>query len=182
MNLTELKVARSRHGIKAKEIADALGKTVDSYIKRENGNVGITLSDIIVITKVMDLSLSEFVAIFFNGTLPFLQDDREDYDFKQYAYPLKEARKRAGITEEEAAEKLQLPTSAYKQREKGKVLVSPVECAVLSKMYGLTLTEFNDIFFRSCLPFRKADLISFVYIIPQKAGVINAEKRDEMCG
>ncbi len=182
MNLTELKVARIRHGVKAKVIADALGKTVDSYMKREYGSVGITLSDMVALTKVMDLSLSEFITIFFSGDLPFLQDEREDYDFRQFVYPLVEARKRAGVTEEEAAQKLQLPVSAYRQRERGRVLVSPVECAILSKMYGLTLNEFNDVFFRSCLPFRKADLLDLTHIIPQKAGGINAEKRDEMCG
>ena len=43
MNLTELKVARIRRGVKAQVVADAIGKTVDSYIKRENGNVRVTL-------------------------------------------------------------------------------------------------------------------------------------------
>ena len=68
MNLTELKVARIRRGIKAQTIANALDKTVDSYIKRENGNVGITISDAFIITNVLHLSLTEFVTIFLTGT------------------------------------------------------------------------------------------------------------------
>lgn len=180
MNLTELKVARIRRGMKAKDLAKALDKSLDSYMKRESGSVSVTLSDIAALTKAMDLSLSEFVAIFFNGNLPFLQDNREDYDFRQHIYPIQEARKRAGLTEEQVAERLRLPVSAYRQREKGRVLVSPVESAMLSKLFGLTLNEFNDVFFRSCLPFRNSDLSDFTHIIPQKAGVINAKKRDEV--
>ena len=34
MNLTELRVARIRRGVKAQELADAIDRTVDSYIKR----------------------------------------------------------------------------------------------------------------------------------------------------
>jgi len=179
MNLTELKVARIRRGVKAQEIADALDKTVDSYIKRENGNVRITLSDAFTITKVLQLSLVEFVTIFFDGDLPFCKDNEENYNFRQFAYPLREARKRAGYTEEQVADKLNVPVSAYRQREKGKVLISLTECAVLSKMFNLSLDEFNDIFFRMNLPFRKDDLKPYTNIIPRNAGEINAKESYE---
>lgn len=181
MNLTELKVARIRRGVKAQEIANALDKTVDSYIKRENGNVRLTLSDVFTITNVLHLSLTEFVTIFFDGDLPFCKDSEEDYNFRQYAYPLREARKRAGCTEEKAAAALNLPLSAYRQREKGKVLISLTECATLSKMYGLSLDEFNDIFFRLNLPFRKSDLEPYTNIIPRSEGGINAKESYESC-
>lgn len=175
MNLTELKVARIRRGVKAQEIADALDKTVDSYIKRENGNVRITLSDAFIITNVLHLSLSEFVLIFFDGDLPFCKDSEENYNYRQYAFPLKEARKKAGYTEEAVAQVLRIPVSAYRQREKGKVLITLTECAILSKMFRLSLYEFNDIFFRNNLPFRKDDLEPYTNIIPRKSGEINAE-------
>lgn len=55
MNLTELRVARIRRGVKAQELADAIDRTVDSYIKRENGNVRVTLSDALIITQVLSL-------------------------------------------------------------------------------------------------------------------------------
>lgn len=181
MNLTELKVARIRRGVKAQVIADALGKTVDSYIKRENGNVRLTLSDVFTITNVLHLTLAEFVTIFFDGDLPFCKESEENYKFRQYAYPLMEARKRAGCTEAEAAEALKLPVSAYRQREKGKVLISLTECATLSKMYGLSLEEFNDIFFRLNLPFRKSDLEPYTNIIPKSEGEINAKESYESC-
>lgn len=179
MNLTELKVARIRRNIKAQVIADALDKTVDSYIKRENGNVRITLSDAFTITNVLQLSLSEFVTIFFDGDLPFCKESEENYNYRQYAYPLKEARKRAGCTEEQVAAKLNIPVSAYRQREKGKVLITLTECAVLSKMFNLSLFEFNEIFFRSNLPFRKEDLEPYTNIIPRNAGEINAKESYE---
>lgn len=181
MNLTELKVARIRRGIKAQTIANALDKTVDSYIKRENGNVGITISDAFIITNVLHLSLEEFVTIFFDGDLPFCQESDSNYNFRQFAFPLQEARKRAGYTEAQAAETLNLPISAYRQRERGKVLISLNECAVLSKMYGLSLDEFNDIFFRMNLPFRKTDLQPYTNILARSEGEINAKESYESC-
>lgn len=181
MNLTELKIARIRHKVKAKDIAAALDKTLDSYMKRESGDVGISRSDVVAITKAMGLSPSEFITIFFSGKLPFLQDSRDSFDYSSYIYPLVEARKRAGVTEEKAAETLRLPIAAYRRREKGQTVVSPVECAVLSRLFRLDYDEFNEIFFRSCLPFCKADFLDLTDSIPQKAGGINAEKRDEVC-
>ena len=80
MNLTELRVARIRRGVKAQELADAIDRTVDSYIKRENGNVRVTLSDAFTITQVLQLSLEEFVVIFFDGVLPFSKDNNEHYN------------------------------------------------------------------------------------------------------
>lgn len=94
MNLTELRVARIRRGVKAQELADAIDRTVDSYIKRENGNVRVTLSDAFTITQVLQLSLEEFVVIFFDGDLPFSKDNNENYNFRQFPFPLKKAREK----------------------------------------------------------------------------------------
>ena len=87
MNLTELRVARIRRGVKAQELADAIDRTVDSYIKRENGNVRVTLSDALIITQVLSLSLEEFIAIFFDGDLPFSKDGDENYNFPSGSVP-----------------------------------------------------------------------------------------------
>lgn len=181
MNLTELKVARIRRNIKARTIADALGKTIDSYIKRENGNVRITLSDALTITQVLQLSLKEFVDIFFSSDLPFSKETEENYSFGKMLFPLKEARKRSGLTEEEVADALDIPCGAYREREKGKVQITLAECSVLSKLFNLSLFEFNDIFFRGILPFRKSDLLSYTNILPQKEGEINAKESYESC-
>lgn len=175
MNLTELRVARIRRGVKAQELADAIDRTVDSYIKRENGNVRVTLSDAFTITQVLQLSLEEFVVIFFDGDLPFSKDSEENYNFRQFPFPLKKARERIGYSEEEVAVKLGIPVSGYKDREKGRVPVTLVECAQLSKLFELSFDEFNDIFFRSALPFRKEDSLPYNHIIPQKVGEINVK-------
>ncbi len=175
MNQTELKVARVRRGVKARELADALDRTVGSYINRENGRARVTLSDALIITQVLNLSLAEFDVIFFDGDLPFSKDSDEDYNFRQAAFPLKKARERSGYSEEEVANKLGIPVSGYKDREKGRVPVTLVECAQLTKLFELSFDEFNDIFFRSALPFRKEAPLPYNPIIPQKVGEINAE-------
>ena len=71
MNQTELKVARVRRGVKARELADALDRTVGSYINRENGRARVTLSDALIITQVLNLSLAEFDVIFLTETYLF---------------------------------------------------------------------------------------------------------------
>ena len=53
--------------------------------------------------------------------------------------------------------------------------VTLVECAQLTKLFELSFDEFNDIFFRSALPFRKEAPLPYNPIIPQKVGEINAE-------
>lgn len=175
MNQTELKVARIRRGVKAQELADALDRTIGSYINRENGRARVTLSDTLIITQTLNLSLEEFVVIFFDGDLPFSKDSDENYNFRQTPFPLKKARERAGYSEEEVATKLGIPVSGYKDREKGRVPVTLVECAQLTKLFELSFDEFNDIFFRSALPFRKENSLPYNHIIPQKVGEINAE-------
>ena len=85
------------------------------------------------------------------------------------------ARTQAGLSAEEVANTLGLPVPGYKKREDGRVRITLEQCRTLSKMFGLSMTEFNDVFFRSGLPFGKEDLASFTSIIPQKAREINVE-------
>ena len=91
MNPIELKVARMRRNITGKEAAKALGLTIDGYFKKEHGTAKITLSEAYILTKLYQLTLTEFVNIFFNGDLPFLQDRTDNCNFSDAAYPLKEA-------------------------------------------------------------------------------------------
>jgi len=158
MNPFELKVARMRRKMTGKDLAQALGLTVDGYFKKEYGDASISLNDAYVLTRHLQLTLPEFVNIFFDGNLPFSQDYDENYNFRDAAYPLKEARQRAGYSEEEVAEKLGITIPAYKAREKGRVNPSLEQCYTLSKLYSLSLSEFNDIFFRSGLPFRNSEI------------------------
>lgn len=174
MNPTELKVARLRRKVVGQSAADALGLTTDGYYKKEHGTAQVFLSDAFTLTKLYKLTLWEFVTIFFDGDLPFLQDSDRDCNFGEAAFPLKEARQRAGYTAAAVAAYLGIAESAYLQREKGRVRITLEQCAALSKLFGLSLNEFNDVFFRSQLPFGKEDLISYTHIIPQKVSVINA--------
>lgn len=179
MNHIELKVARMRRQISGREAADALGLSTDGYFKKEHGGAGVTLTDAFTLTKFFQLTLSEFTNIFFNGNLPFLQEERDDYNYREEAFPLKVARMRSGYTEQEIADTLGIPLTAYRHREKGRVRISLEQCYTLSQLYRLSLMEFNDIFFRSELPFRKDEFFSCNNSISQKAGMINAKKSDE---
>ena len=64
MNPIELKVARMRRNITGKEAAKALGLTIDGYFKKEHGTAKITLSEAYILTKLYQLTLTEFVNIF----------------------------------------------------------------------------------------------------------------------
>ncbi len=109
------------------------------------------------------------------ATYLFQKDSEENYNFRQFPFPPQESTGRIGYSEEEVAAKLGIPVSGYKDREKGRVPVTLVECAQLSKLFELSFDEFNDIFFRSALPFRKEDSLPYNHIIPQKVGEINVK-------
>lgn len=179
MNQTELKIARVRRGIKTKTVARAIDKTLDSYCKKENGRVKITLHEAAAITNVLCLTLSEFITIFFDGILPFCKYSENNYNFSRFAYPLRSARARAGISTQRAASALNLTVPLYLAREKGKSQISLNEAGVLSKLYGLSIDEFNDIFFRKNLPFCKVDLDSYNNSIAQNGGEINVKESYE---
>lgn len=175
MNPTELKVARVRRHIAGRNAAKALCLSMDGYYKKEHGEARVTLSDAFTLTKFYGLTLTEFVAIFFDGDLPFLQDSNRNCQFGERAFPLREARLEAGLTVEQVAANLGIGVDCYIKREKGRVRITLEQCAAISKMCGLSLDEFNDVFFRSKLPYRKEDLLDYKPIVPQKGGEVNAE-------
>lgn len=159
MNPVELKIARMRRKVTGKEAAKALGITVDGYFKKEHGNARITLEDAFALTVQFGLTFSEFVNIFFDGDLPFLQDRAESCRYADMAYPLKMARIAAHCTPKDAANALGIPVSAYKSRERGSARITLEQCSALSKLFKLDFDGFNDIFFRSSLPFRNSDFV-----------------------
>lgn len=173
MNPIELKIARMRRKVTGKEAATMLGITIDGYFKKEQGSARITLEDALALTKLLNLSFSEFATIFFDGNLPLLYDGNEDCKYANMAHPLKMARLEARLTELEAAAALGISVSAYKARERGRARISLEQCAKLSALYKMTLADFNTIFFRSLLSYRNSDLISYGSIVTQNGGEIN---------
>lgn len=165
MNLNELKAARVRHGFTGKESADALGLTVDGYFKKEYGAASISLNNAYKLTRLYGLSLEEFVKIFFDGELPFLQTSVRNCDYRTEEYPLRTARLVAKVSEEEAAKAIGVTPEALIDKEKGRLRITLEQCAELSRLYGLSFDEFNEIFFRSCLPFSNDDVIAYNHIM-----------------
>jgi transcriptional regulator with XRE-family HTH domain len=60
------------------------------------------------------------------------------------AQKLKAAREEAGLSQEEVAEKLDLPRPAISQMENGNRKVQALELARLAKLYGKSLSDFAD--------------------------------------
>lgn len=175
MNEFELKVARMRRKVTGKQLAKVLKVTPDGYFKKEQVGTRITILDSLIITKYLKLSMSEFTNIFFDGELPFLEESRRNYDYSDREYPLRDARIDAGWTTKEVADKLCIPENSYIEREKGNVRISLEQCAVLSKMFNLSFNEFNNVFFRSQLPYKQSDDDSYKFILQDKGDEINAE-------
>lgn len=71
MNGLELKLARMRSGFSQKEVADELGKKLDSYSKKERGEVNFFSDEILKLTLMFDLTPEQFNLIFFDNKLPF---------------------------------------------------------------------------------------------------------------
>lgn len=174
MNNTELKVARMRRKITGREAGAILGKTVDGYFKKEHGEARFTPEEAMVLTLHFGLTFTEFIQIFFDGELPFVYAERESCDFRQAAKPLKTARLVAGVSIEDAAAAIGISLAAYKARDNGNVRCTLEQCRTLSKLFGLTFQAFNDIFFRSNLPYRKEDILAYDTIIQRSGGEINA--------
>lgn len=71
MNGLELKLARMRSGFSQQEVADELGKKLDSYSKKERGEVNFFSDEILKLTLMFDLTPEQFNLIFFDNKLPF---------------------------------------------------------------------------------------------------------------
>ena len=73
MNSRLLKAKRVEHGLRQKDLAKALGITEKSMcLKERSAQNKFKASEMIILSKVLELSLSEFNLIFFDGDLPFV--------------------------------------------------------------------------------------------------------------
>ena len=71
MKLQELSFARQRKGLTQEQMAKVIGKSMDSYSKKERGEVKFSPNEIVAVTKELDLSYAQMNEIFFGGNLPF---------------------------------------------------------------------------------------------------------------
>lgn len=71
MDCTELKCARIRRRKSTSEMANAIGKSDSAWNQRERGETAVALEEVAPISRELDLSEDEFIAIFFDGNLPY---------------------------------------------------------------------------------------------------------------
>ena len=74
MNCTELKCARIRHKKSTGEMAQVIGKSDSAWNQRERGETEVSLKEVGLISRELQLTEREFIAIFFDGILPFRKE------------------------------------------------------------------------------------------------------------
>lgn len=77
MNAIELRCARLRHRKSAKEMAQAIGKSVNTYNLKECGQRTVTLTEACVLSNALELSEAEFITVFFDGVVPYRKEDED---------------------------------------------------------------------------------------------------------
>ena len=70
MNSLKLEFARRDKGKSLKDLAAAIGKTVNSYRKKERGDVAFNDEEKVIVARELDLTLEQVSEIFFDGKLP----------------------------------------------------------------------------------------------------------------
>lgn len=73
--------------------------------------------------------------------------DKRDYEIRVDTERLKAARKRAKITQAEAADKLGISMGAYKSKEAGETSFKDSEKLMLFDLFHMTYDEFDEILF-----------------------------------
>lgn len=71
MKASELKGLRVAKKASQMDVAQAIEKSLDSYSKKERGDVMFTLDEAAAIAVFLGMSYEQFDAIFFDGKLPF---------------------------------------------------------------------------------------------------------------
>ena len=79
MNAVELKCARIRRGKTTREMAEVIGNSMAAYNLRERGVCPVTLEDAKRLGPALDLSRDEFFTIFFDGIVPYRNDEVDCY-------------------------------------------------------------------------------------------------------
>ena len=70
MNSLKLEFARRAKGKSPQDLAAAIGKTVNSYQKKERGDVAFNDEEKVIVARELDLTLEQVSEIFFDGKLP----------------------------------------------------------------------------------------------------------------
>ena len=70
MNRLELEFARRKRGFTKAEMAQAIGKSVVSYCKKERGAVKFSDNEKLIVANKLELTPDQFNAIFFDGSIP----------------------------------------------------------------------------------------------------------------
>jgi len=77
VNNLELKFARLREGLSQREMAATIEKSLDSYAKKERGEVSFFPEEILAATLRLHLSFEQFNLIFFDNKLPYRKIEAE---------------------------------------------------------------------------------------------------------
>ena len=70
MNSLKLEFARRAKGKTRKDMADAIGKTENSWNKKERGQVAFSDEEKVIVARELGLTLEQSNEIFFDGELP----------------------------------------------------------------------------------------------------------------
>lgn len=76
MNSLELKGLRVTKGKTQTDLAIKIEKSVDSYAKKERGEVFFTPNEIVIVVKELEMTFEQMNLIFFDMMLPFGNDER----------------------------------------------------------------------------------------------------------
>lgn len=79
MNTAELKAERVRKDKSVDYMANLIGKSYGSYRKKENGDVKFDPDEMVAIAYDLELDFEKFNVIFFDGQLPFSNNDIGKY-------------------------------------------------------------------------------------------------------
>ena len=70
MNSLKLEFARRAKGKTRKDMSDAIGKTENSWNKKERGEVAFSDEEKVIVARELGLTLEQSNEIFFDGELP----------------------------------------------------------------------------------------------------------------
>ncbi len=71
MNTNLLKSVRVKNGKTQTDMASLIEKSIDTYAKKERGEVYFTPAEMVRVSRTLNLTFSEFNDIFFNSELQF---------------------------------------------------------------------------------------------------------------
>ena len=69
MNSLELQIARMRKGKTSQDMGVVIGKSRESYSKKETGEIRFSYEEVIAVADALDLSLQQVNTIIFDGKL-----------------------------------------------------------------------------------------------------------------